>query len=578
MNRYRKYPNSIFIFVLETCHNGRYFGEIRFLPLFSYPHACDTSCFKGSPQQKHSFPNFYYCNGCDNNYYWLSGLQPHNNVMGRKFRGRRKNLVPLLTELDGFDYYGDFDCNRRNLELNSIKEEKFCFVGDYIVGILQDKLNFTKIPSNPVNIYRPSVVHGFITELFYAEFSTAEAPWNFLLIETEMTVIYCDFSPPQTTKVSFRAWWAPYRWNVWAILLTGLSGLSIVLAYYKLCAKIRYNGLSIRKKLLIFLRSWSDRWLEIIRFILRQDDNQSWFLITCAYFMLIFTSLYENIITSQLIVPDAVRRYETVDELTDDGYSIIILCDQDLMSKRKLPDSVNQTFAKIFVKNGRSTDDFYERVKFEFLDASSDAFLTQVGNASLKHAVFQMTSNDFLSHLLSKMHGISCYPIRNSIAGSLKFMYFANFLVYEQLRLALLMRDHGFISWFYQQQEYSQRVYVGHLKGPANGATEKVSAYISNMNLVPVYSVWFAFNLIGVALLCVERNCDYDRYILRIRIFLAWSRTKANSFVRGSVLLLRTLMKSVRAFHNYVIGLGLFKNSPIMQLRHGMKKIVGKKN
>jgi hypothetical protein len=140
-----------------------------------------------------------------------------------------------------------------------------------------------------------------------------------------MTVIYCDFDPPQTSKASFRAWWAPYRWNVWAILLTDLFGLSIVLAYYKLCAKTRNNCLSIRKKLLIFLRSWSDTWVEIIRFVLRQDANRSWFLMICAYFMRILTSLYENIITSQLIVPDEVRRYNTIDELTDDGNSIIVL-------------------------------------------------------------------------------------------------------------------------------------------------------------------------------------------------------------------------------------------------------------
>jgi hypothetical protein len=215
-----------------------------------------------------------------------------------------------------------------------------------------------------------------------------------------MTVIYCDFNPPQTSKASFRACWAPYRWNVWAILLTGLLGLSIVLAFYKLCEKIIYNGLSMRKKSLIFLQSWSDRWLEIIRFILRQDDNQSWFLITCAYFMLIFTSLYENIITSQLIVPDEVQRYKTIDELTDDGYSIIILCDRSLMLERKLTDSVNQTIAEHFLKNRKSKNNFYEGVKFEYQEASSDAFLPQVGNASLKHAVFQTESHDTLSNII----------------------------------------------------------------------------------------------------------------------------------------------------------------------------------
>jgi hypothetical protein len=528
---------------------------IRHLPLYSYPHILDKSCLKESDQMIHSFPNFYRCNGCDNDFYWLSTLQPYNNVMGRNFRHRRAHSVPLLTELQGYDYYGNFTCEKRNVELNSIKEGTFCFASDYVVSILQDKLNFTKIPYNSVNIDHPSVAHGYISDHSIDEFSTGRASWNFLLIETEMTVIYCDFNPPQTSKVSFRAWWAAYRWNVWAVLLTGLFGLSIVLAYYKLRANITYNGLPVRKILHIFLQSWSDRWLEIIRFILRQDDNQTWFLITCAYFMLIFTSLYENIITSQLIVPDEVQRYKTIDELTDDGYSILILCDLSLLLERKLTDSVNQTIAEHFLKNGKSKNDFYEGVKFEFQEASSDAFLTQVGNASLKHAVLQMASRDILSNIiniLSKLHGISCYQVRNSIASSLKFMYYVNFLVYDQLRLSQLMRDPGFISWFYKRQEYSQKAYVAHLRGHTNEVTDSVSAFISNMNLVPVYSVWFGLNLVGLLVFCVERNCDYDRYFVRCWIFLAWSKRRKNCCVRSLVLLLKMSMKSVRAVHNHV--------------------------
>jgi hypothetical protein len=531
-------------------------NRIKDLPLYSYEHVFTKGCTTGSVLQEYSFPNIYHCNGCDIFYNWLSNLQPDNNVMRKYYRHRRYRSVPLLTELQGYDYYGNFTCKGSDVELNSIKEEKYCFASDYVVSILRDKLNFTKIPSNSVNIDRPPVVHGFISDMFYDDFSTGQAPWNFLLIETETTVIYCDFNPPQTSKVSFRAWWAPYRWNVWAILLTGLFGLSIVLAYYKLCANIKYNGLPVRKILLIFLQSWSDKWLEIIRFILRQDDNQSWFLITCAYFMLIFTSLYENIITSQLIVPDEVQPYETMDELTDDGYSIIILCDDGLMLERKLTDSVNQTIAEHFLKNGKSKNDFYEGVKFEFQEASSDAFVTQVGNASLKHAVFQIESNDILCHIknvLSKLHGISCYRVRKPVANGLKFMYFHNFLVYEQLRLGQLMRDHGFVSWFYKRQEYSQKLYVAHLKGHKNEVSDSGSAYISNMNLVPVYSVWFAFNLVGLLLFGVERICSCDGNFARKLVLTVWSKERNYNFFRSLKLPHKMLVKSAWAFYNYMV-------------------------
>jgi hypothetical protein len=269
--------------------------------------------------------------------------------------------------------------------------------------------------------------------------------------------------------------------------------------------------MSIRLSFLNFFRHWSDRIFETVRFVLRQDETQSFFLVTCGFFMLIFTCLYENIITSQLIVPDEVRRYRTFEELTDDGFSIIVLSDSKLLVERKLTDSIDETISEHFLANGKSRDEFYQRVQFEFQAASFDAFLMDVGNASLRRAVLQVADSNVLSHIenvLSKLHGVSCHRVRNPVTGSLKFMYFGNFLVYEQLRLAQWMREHGFISWWYQLQEYSQKVSMSHLHGTREEVTRTVSSYISNMNLVPVYSVWFAFNLIGLLVFFVERNLN----------------------------------------------------------------------
>jgi hypothetical protein len=116
-------------------------------------------------------------------------------------------------------------------------------------------------------------------------------------------------------------------------------------------------------------------------------------------------------------------------------------------------------------------------------------------------------------------------------------MYYVNFLVYDQLRLSQLMRDHGFVSWFYKRQEYSQKVYVAHLKGHKNEVTDSVSAYISNMNLVPVYSVWFAFNVVGLLLFCVERTCSCDGNFARKLVLTVWSKDRNYHFFRSLKLL-----------------------------------------
>jgi hypothetical protein len=277
-----------------------------------------------------------------------------------------------------------------------------------------------------------------------------------------------------------------------------------------------------------------------------------------------------------LIVPDEIERYGSIDELAEVGYSIIILCDRGFMLERKLPNSVNQTIAEHFLRKGKSRDDFYQGVKFEFQEASSDSFLMDVGNVTHKNAVLQNINPIMIRHLenlMSKLHGVSCYRVRKSIASSLKFIYFLNLLVYEQLRLAQLMRDHGLISWFYQMQEHSQNVYVSHLRGNVSTGTERVPSYISNMNLVPVYSVWLALNFVGLVALIVEIICNCEWYFARTWILLAWWKTRNNCIVRSLKLLRRMILKSI---HDFVIWFDLFKSSPFGQLHLDMNRVLKK--
>jgi hypothetical protein len=195
--------------------------SLKYLPMYSYVHVRGEGCPSGTVQQEHSFPNLYYCNGCDSDYFWLNDLLGDNTVMVRFLRHKRLQSIQLMTELDGFDYFGNFTCDKRNFNLRVNKKKgEHCYVGDYVVSLLQDKLNFSKHPLNHLNIHLPNVRHGVISNFFYDDFNPGKTPWNFLLIETEMTVLYCHFNPPQTSKMSFRAWWAqvcldyPSLWHI----------------------------------------------------------------------------------------------------------------------------------------------------------------------------------------------------------------------------------------------------------------------------------------------------------------------------------------------------------------------------
>jgi hypothetical protein len=491
--------------MLETCEHGRFLHSIIYLPLYIYVYVRE-GCPVVSIQREYSFPNYFYCNGCDRKFYFFNDLHPDHSVLIRKPRTKRYQSVSLNTYLQGFDVYGNFTCNQRSFEQGRITRERYCFTGNYILSFLQSELNFTIHPANPIT-QSQITGYGKISQLVHDDFRVCEAQFNFLLAESEVTGLYCDFSPPRTNKISFRAWWAPYRLNVWGWFSSSLVGLSLVLTY---CALIVKGRNFMQNKLKAFVQSWCDRLLEVIRLILHQDDcqNRNLLLITCSFFMFIFTSLYENIITSQLIVPDEVLRYKDIIELTDDGYSITVQAEGELFSERKLPDSLNQTLAEHFQRHGKSMEDFYEGVKFVFYDFTDESYLIDIGNVSLKYASLQMTdkiSLSFIERYLSKLHGRECHRVRNSASTGFKLMFFYNFLVYQQLELMQLMRDQGFISWWFQLQEFSHKVYLSHWQKDTETIVDyEVSSYISNMNLVPIYTVWFAFNLVGLIVFAVE--------------------------------------------------------------------------
>jgi hypothetical protein len=323
-----------------------YLEEIKHLPLYIYVHA--HNCGGLFPvQDEYSFPNIYYCTGCYNEIYWLNHLQPDNSVLIKYSRRDRDQSVPINTYLSGFDYKGDFTCHLNSFEPNRIKRQRYCFAVDYIVNVLKSELNFTKTPHRNLLSSNGTPTFGGITDSNIDNFAISESSFNFLTTESEMSAIYCDFSPIRTSQINFGAWWSPYQLKVWGFLSSSFLALSFVLAISKL---YKYNGGQLLQSVTVvdIFQSWSDMLLYLIRCILRQDELRNVILTTCAFCMLIFTCLYENIITSKLIVPDEAMRYENLAGLTNNGYSIIVQSDKDIALDIKLPDSYHKILAKHF--------------------------------------------------------------------------------------------------------------------------------------------------------------------------------------------------------------------------------------
>lgn len=125
-----------------------------------------------------------------------------------------------------------------------------------------------------------------------------------------LTAYYCNFSP-RVEQISFVAWVAPFRRNVWISLLISIC-LSV---FVSIAAAQRTSSLSISSILLdmtalLLRQSWS-----------HFSNNYFFFIIFSAIMTLQF--VYEFYITCHLIVPEPVKWHTKLIHFVDDEYKLV---------------------------------------------------------------------------------------------------------------------------------------------------------------------------------------------------------------------------------------------------------------
>ena len=231
--------------------------------------------------------------------------------------------------------------------------------------------------------------------------------------------IYCT-KKEELKAFSFLFWTIPFDVPVWILLTVCILVLSILL---------------------------KGQWLDVIGCLMFKQQftslNTNKFMIIILLVSIVLTCSYESIISSHLIVLPPLIRHNTISDLNDNGYSIIM--------DTKLTHKVN---SKVY--SGPQIDNTSEYVNSTFIRVSFPAPVQNVTkllvncNATIRTSelkLFQVMVNEISSE-------IKCHPAKNTrIANSHVYTFGGDFKD-KLVETAEVFREAGILSQWNRIQNY----------------------------------------------------------------------------------------------------------------------------
>jgi hypothetical protein len=360
---------------------------------------------------------------------------------------------------------------------------KYCLLGEYVIEFLKSRFKFQASSAWLSSIFGPEPdTYGHIDHRDPEPSEKCIGDCLFLVDKYLLTALYCNFDPHRSLQINFSAWWEPFRTEIWLCLIITCCTISIAMKYIATFGFLQSVNLACEP-------------LQLVRSMLRQDDlKRNLLLLTFCFIMMKLTSLYENIITSQLIVPDTANIYKTIAELVENDYQF-----QSSFSIEYLTATL-QSYLKRINKSNMFSEMKFERVKGAFK-------FDVVANSSLRKAYLNYNSeNLWYYHIqyLNQKYSYPCYTVVESVSTQLNYMDFHNFLTHVQMNVMLKLRDHGFLAWWKHLETFSIGMMYSIQNRNRTISEDYTESFISNLNIVPVYTVWMSLLIGSMIVFTVE--------------------------------------------------------------------------
>jgi hypothetical protein len=484
------------------------------------------------------FPNAFRCLGCPEEPVLASKIEDtganHSifveplHANGTKF----KNTLPISTNLLSDYPPKTFNCKFYSKE-KIISTRKYCDVGEYVVDFLKESIRFIRdntVEYWPKDFREDQKNRGYVA--LYSTHETCTGGCKFMISKEILTAVYCNFDTARNLKVNFAAWWEPFDPEVWTCIGSILLMLGVFMCLLRNLAFFEF----ITKSKASISSKFASNSLNIYRSILRQDDlqNNSLLLMICMT-MILVTSLYENIITSQLIVPEVPKIFQTIADLAENGYQFRSTIAFSVF--RSAIESYLSSIGKVELlsKTAYEVDDFN---MWEVRDISLRR--AYIGHGTDMHWKYQASYLNWFSTY-------KCHTVQRPVSETLSFISFYNMFTHQQMHYLLIMQQSGFLSLFEKRERYSHDMFweiAGRRKGTPEHSNS--SSYVSNLNLVPIYTILASLLTISWLVFLIEIRLDLQ---IKRKIREVYKLFKITCSKKTRVSKFKTKSKILKTFH-----------------------------
>jgi hypothetical protein len=297
--------------------------------------------------------------------------------------------------------------------------------------------------------------------------------------EKQATILYCDFKSDE--KIMFSAWFAPFEIRVWVLVCAVLFILSIILAI------LNNSGLSSANFVVLgsLLRQVQPS---------RNTGIALGLLLLFDFVGLHLSWIYENSVTSSLIVPPAPKIIDDLVDLIQAGYKVEYIIDKNSNF------DYEKFFSFPFILRNMSAK--FKLADFEPLYNS--VHFQRYANSSQKLAMYRFGTNSQNAVDLAKLkigtqqHG--CYSLKQPILKSFDMALFDTADREDLIGMVGLFREAGLIQWWTELDSYLNRLVLE--TGYFVKIPDKQYDYIILMNLSSLFIFWGVMMGFSVVMFC----------------------------------------------------------------------------
>jgi hypothetical protein len=301
-------------------------------------------------------------------------------------------------------------------------------------------------------------------------------------------LLYCEPPRERWTQISFKAWWSPFQPNTWWVAIFCFLITSFAFAFV-----ISGDG----GGLIFGLDKMFLSIFNVFRSVMKQNSSsEAKLLMLFTFTSFVSTSVYENIITSDLIVPDMPYIVQDLDELLKLKFNVLVPTYSKYVSQNILHQESHPAKNKIY--KSRAT---------RFIDADFHDIKELAREEKNRIALFLIGElQEFPLEIfeIQQEIGLKCHLVREPVGSAHRYFASSSSVQNEVHALIEKYREAGLLEVWYKTEIYFKSLIQRRLDPNLHSDDKYTDTYITLPNLIPVFMIWIPGFLVSFVAFAIE--------------------------------------------------------------------------